>query len=184
VDEISTKEEVEAARTISQRGVRLVATVHGVTLPELINCNERSMLVGGQHSVTLGEAAAAKRADKRKTVSKRLREPVFTEALELHAREKWFYHPSVVSAVDSYMEGEPCDAEELTPGKATAVAAVPRDGGFDYCLECGLGDPCAQHRAEPSARAGGYMQRSGACHSCGQPGHFSRNCTWRGGGFS
>lgn len=29
VDEISTLQEVEAARTISQRGVRLIATIHG-----------------------------------------------------------------------------------------------------------------------------------------------------------
>ena len=29
VDEISTPDEVEAARTITQRGVRLIATIHG-----------------------------------------------------------------------------------------------------------------------------------------------------------
>jgi len=53
VDEISTPQEVEAARTIAQRGVQLIATVHGRTLPELIMCKERGNLVGGIASVTL-----------------------------------------------------------------------------------------------------------------------------------
>ncbi len=35
-DEISTSEEVEAVRSIAQRGVRIIATVHGSTLPELV----------------------------------------------------------------------------------------------------------------------------------------------------
>jgi stage III sporulation protein SpoIIIAA len=38
VDEISTLLEVQAARTIAQRGVMLIATVHGITLPELMHC--------------------------------------------------------------------------------------------------------------------------------------------------
>ena len=53
VDEISTPQEVEAARTISQRGVQLIATVHGRTLPEVIMCKERGSLLGGMASVTL-----------------------------------------------------------------------------------------------------------------------------------
>ena len=42
VDEISTEQEAEAARTISQRGVQLIATVHGQSIAELINDKERS----------------------------------------------------------------------------------------------------------------------------------------------
>ena len=71
VDEISTPEEVEAARTISQRGVVLIASIHASTLPELVNCKERGYLVGGQHTITLTDAAASQRSDKRKSVSKR-----------------------------------------------------------------------------------------------------------------
>ena len=52
-DEISTSEEVECVRSISQRGVCLIATVHGSTLPELVNDGERRNLVGGQSNVTL-----------------------------------------------------------------------------------------------------------------------------------
>ena len=66
----------------------LIATIHASTLPELVNCKERGALVGGQHTVTLADAAAAQRADKRKSVQKRLREPVFAAALELHERER------------------------------------------------------------------------------------------------
>ena len=133
VDEISTLQEVEAARTIAQRGVQLIATVHGRTLPELIMCKERGNLVGGIASVTLSGHEAERRFDKRKQVQKRAREPVFTAALELHSRNKWIFHKNVKDAVDAYVEGEPSDAQMLMPGKAVAVAAIPGEGIFEYC---------------------------------------------------
>jgi len=147
VDEISTPQEVEAARTISQRGVQLIATVHGRTLPEVMTCKERGNLVGGVASVTLSGSEAERRYDKRKQVLKRAREPVFTAALELRSRSDWIYHPSIKEAVDGYLEGEPVDAQQLTPGKSTAIAAIPGEGIFEYCAACGgMAGTCPDHR--------------------------------------
>ena len=146
VDEISTPQEVEAARTIAQRGVQLIATVHGRTLPELIMCKERGNLVGGMASVTLSGHEAERRFDKRKQVQKRAREPIFTAALELHSRSRWIFHPNVKDAVDSYVEGEPSDAQMLTPGKAISVASIPGEGIFEYCIACGHGATCSLHK--------------------------------------
>jgi stage III sporulation protein SpoIIIAA len=145
VDEISTPAEVQAARTIAQRGVMLIATVHGRTLPELINCKERGLLMGGVASVTLSGQEAERRFDKRKQVQKRAQEPVFSAALELHGRSKWIYHASIKDAADAYFEGEPCNAQELQPGRAIAVAAIPGEGEFEYCRACGLGRTCSVH---------------------------------------
>eukprot|EP00567_Pseudictyota_dubia_P014367 CAMPEP_0197444422 /NCGR_PEP_ID=MMETSP1175-20131217/9910_1 /TAXON_ID=1003142 /ORGANISM="Triceratium dubium, Strain CCMP147" /LENGTH=503 /DNA_ID=CAMNT_0042975203 /DNA_START=281 /DNA_END=1792 /DNA_ORIENTATION=+ len=146
VDEISTPQEVEAARTISQRGVQLIATVHGRTLPELIMCKERGNLVGGMASVTLSGIEAERRFDKRKQVQKRARDPVFTAALELHSRSNWIYHKNVKDVVDSYFEGQPVDAQLLVPGKAVAVAAIPGEGTFEYCVACGVNGTCSSHK--------------------------------------
>ena len=72
VDEITNKRQAEAARTISQRGVAIVATVHGAGLPSIINDPERRELVGGVTSgVLLSDSAARERADKKKAVEKR-----------------------------------------------------------------------------------------------------------------
>ena len=146
VDEISTIQEVDAAKTIGQRGVQLIATVHGNTLPELVNCKERGVLLGGCSTVTLSGREAERRYDKRKQVMKRGKEPVFHAAIELHSREKWVYHPNIRVAVDAYLEGEPCDAQQLEPGRATACASIPGEGSFQYCTECGNGT-CAKHSA-------------------------------------
>lgn len=55
IDEIGTEAECQAARTIAQRGVQLVATAHGNELQNLIKNPALSDLVGGIQSVTLGE---------------------------------------------------------------------------------------------------------------------------------
>ena len=47
--------------------------------------------------------------------------------------------------MDSYVEGEPCDAQMLTPGKAVAVASIPGEGIFDYCVACGHGKTFTKH---------------------------------------
>mmetsp|Transcript_34282 Transcript_34282/g.90551 ORF Transcript_34282/g.90551 Transcript_34282/m.90551 type:complete len:308 (-) Transcript_34282:822-1745(-) len=142
----STMEEVEAARSMAQRGVALVATVHGETLPELVNDSERRNLVGGQTHITLTDTSAEKRPDKRKNPAVRLREPVFVAALELHERERWIYHPSVRDAIDAYYAGEPVQCKLLEPGRTVAAMAIPARDAFIYCLDCGrLNTLCPQH---------------------------------------
>ena len=161
VDEISTPQEVEAARTISQRGVQLIATVHGRTLPEIMTCKERGNLVGGVASVTLSGFEAERRYDKRKQVQKRAREPVFTAALELRSRTEWIFHPSIKEAVDCYLDGEPVDAQQLIPGKSMAIAAIPGEGIFDYCSACGgMAGTCPDHRGGHAASASDHRASS------------------------
>ena len=95
VDGISNEREVRAAQTIAQRGVILIATIHGRTIPELIKYRERGPLVGVCTTVTLSGQEAERRPDKSKQVLKRSQEPVFDAALELHSRTTWM-RPSLV----------------------------------------------------------------------------------------
>lgn len=138
VDEISSKDEVDAAKTISQRGVQLIATVHGTTLPEVLHCRERGELVGGCSVVTLSGKQAERRHDKRKQVLKRGKEPIFHAAIELHSRTRWIYHPKIKEAVDAYLEGDTCEAQQLEPGRAIACTSIPSDGSFEYSTERNL----------------------------------------------
>lgn len=70
VDDVSTPQEVEAAKAIARRGVQLIASVHGRTLPEIVLCRERGSLVGGCATVTLSGMEAERRFDKRTRVKK------------------------------------------------------------------------------------------------------------------
>lgn len=130
VDEISTEQEAEAARTISQRGVQLIATVHGRSIAELINDKERSGLLGGVTSVTLAKTEV--RADGQKQVMMRKYAPLFDIVLELRTRDEWYVHKNVAETVDAYLRREGFPVLRTTPGKAEPVTAVPTDGGFDY----------------------------------------------------
>ena len=47
IDEIGTEAECQAARTIAQRGVQLVATAHGNALENVIKNPALNLLVGG-----------------------------------------------------------------------------------------------------------------------------------------
>jgi hypothetical protein len=138
VDEISSESEVFAANTIAQRGVQLIATIHGTTLPEILHCRQRGILLGGTKSVTISGREAERRHDKQKQVLKRAKEPIFHAAIELHSRTRWIYHPLIKEAVDTYLEGETCDAQQLEPGRAIACMSIPADGCFEYSTDCNL----------------------------------------------
>ena len=64
VDEIGTEAETDAARTIAERGVQLIATAHGHSLQNLINNPTLSDLIGGVHAVILGDEEAKFRGTK------------------------------------------------------------------------------------------------------------------------
>ena len=105
IDEIGTELEAQAARTIAERGVMLVATAHGNAIENLIKNPTLSDLVGGIQSVTLGDEEARRRRTQ-KTVLERAAEPTFTLAVEMHSRHRWLVHRDVARTVDLLLRGQ------------------------------------------------------------------------------
>ena len=105
IDEIGTELEAQAARTIAERGVMLVATAHGNALANLIKNPTLSDLVGGIQSVTLGDEEARRRRSQ-KTVLERAAEPTFPVAVEMHSRHRWSVHTDVALTVDQLLRGQ------------------------------------------------------------------------------
>ena len=80
VDEIGTELEALAARTIAERGVKLVGTAHGNSLESLIKNPTLTDLIGGIQYVTLSDDEARRRGTQ-KTVLERKALPAFQVAL-------------------------------------------------------------------------------------------------------
>ncbi len=110
IDEIGREEEVRAARTIAERGVRLVATAHGHTLQNLLFNPTLSDLVGGINVVTLSDEEARRRRTP-KTVMERKGQPTFKVLIEIKSRTEFVIHRDVGKSVDSLLRGIPPQVE-------------------------------------------------------------------------
>ena len=115
IDEIGTELEAQAARTIAERGVTLVATAHGNALSNLLKNPTLSDLVGGIESVTLGDEEARRRRTQ-KTVQERAAEPTFPLAVEMHSRSLWLVHRDVAATVDLLLRGQLARPEQRQLG--------------------------------------------------------------------
>ncbi len=110
VDEIGTEAEAQAARTIAERGVMLIATAHGNSLENLIKNPVLSDLVGGIASVTLGDDEAKRRATQ-KTVLEREKQPTFDMVIEIIDRNTLAVYKNTAEAVDYILRGWPIRPE-------------------------------------------------------------------------
>ncbi len=127
VDEIGTEDEAQAARTIAERGVMLIATAHGNTLENLIKNPTLSDLVGGIQSVTLGDDEA-KRRSSQKTVLEREKQPTFDIVIEILDRNTLAVYKDCAEAVDYILRGWPIKPEIRKVDKTyefTASAPIP-----------------------------------------------------------
>lgn len=105
VDEISTELESLAARTIAERGVKLIGTTHGNSLENLIKNPTLSDLIGGIHYVTLSDEEARRRGTQ-KTVLERKSFSAFYFAIELSEKHIWTIHENVENSVDRLLRKE------------------------------------------------------------------------------
>lgn len=105
VDEIGTTAEALAARTIAERGVRLIGTAHGNTLENLVRNPTLSDLVGGVQAVTLGDDEARNRGTQ-KTISERKAPPTFDAVVEIVDYEEMIVHMDTLQAVDRLLRGQ------------------------------------------------------------------------------
>ena len=113
VDEIGTALDANAARTIAERGVQLVATAHGNTLENLVANPTLSDLIGGIHTVTLGDTEAYRRRTQ-KTVQERTSAPTFDILVEIQGWNRVSIHPNVAETVDQFLRGFPVKTETRT----------------------------------------------------------------------
>jgi len=104
IDEIGTEAEALAARTIAERGVQLIATVHGNTLENLMNNPTLADLIGGIQPVTLSDEEARRRGTQ-KTVLERKAPPSFDILIEIQDKDRFALHHNVASVVDSILRG-------------------------------------------------------------------------------
>jgi|TARA_B110000116_G_scaffold174631_1_gene151082 stage III sporulation protein SpoIIIAA len=138
IDEMSTTEESDAARTIAERGVQLVATAHGNTLENLIFNPTLSDLVGGIQSVTLGDQEAKFRGTQ-KTIQERKSWPTFDIVVEIKSWNEIDVHDNVAEVVDQWLRGYAIYPEsrvtdengELVKSKDTVRQNQQQNGSWD-----------------------------------------------------
>lgn len=123
IDEIGRPKEVQAARTVKQRGVRMIASAHG-DLRRLLKNKDLSGLVGGIESVTMGDDMAREEAKRKqqlaakeqgenrsfsvsKTKVQRGGEPTFEVIIEVRrgSRHEWRVVADSAKAVDRILDG-------------------------------------------------------------------------------
>ena len=110
IDEIGTELEAQAARTIAERGVQLVATAHGNTLANLMLNPTLVDLIGGIQTVTLSDEEARRRGT-RKSVLERKAPPTFEALVEIQSFTRVAVHSDLDSTVDALLRGETVAAE-------------------------------------------------------------------------
>lgn len=104
VDEIGNREDVNAVRTIAERGVQLFGTAHGITINNIIDNPVLAELVGGIQTVTLSDSQALSRGCK-KSILERKHNPTFDVIVELIDFDTVAIYSDVKSAVDDILEG-------------------------------------------------------------------------------
>ena len=124
IDEISNLPDVQAARTIAERGVQLIATAHGKTLQNIIDNPMLSDLVGGVQTVTISDDEA-RRQDCRKSKLDRKHAPTFDIVVEIVSFNNVKIHMDTALAVDSMLTGATAlPVTKLLEGSVVTRSAV------------------------------------------------------------
>lgn len=110
IDEIGTRAEAGAARSISQRGIQLIATAHGRVVADLVRSNDMNELVGGKNTVILSTMVARERNCAQTQVERR-GTASFSVAVEMVGSEHWVLHHNVNRTVDAILSSKPYEVE-------------------------------------------------------------------------
>jgi nucleoside-triphosphatase THEP1 len=145
IDEIGTSQEALAARTIAERGVQLIATVHGNTLENLMINPTLSDLVGGIQPVTLSDEEARRRGTQ-KTVLERKAPPTFDVLIEIQDKDRLAIHHDVAEAVDLMLRG-------FLPGIETRERSVGGQVAITQAMSKEDGRSALERRSSESRQA-------------------------------
>jgi stage III sporulation protein SpoIIIAA len=153
IDEIGTELEAQAARTIAERGVQLIATAHGRSLDNLLVNPTLNDLLGGIQTVTLGDEEARRRGSQ-KSVQERKAPPTFDVLVEIQERQQLVVHTPLDEVVDLALRGlfKPPQLRVRRPDGSVLTQIEPvRANGKDRGGRRGAPRPPAAPRRRGSA---------------------------------
>lgn len=125
VDELVSAEEAQAAWSISQRGVRLVATCHGESLEGLLQNQSLKLLVGGTAQAFLSNEERRLRHKQKKTVLERPYSSPFDFVVEIVERNRAFVYTDVNRAVDLVLDDKKPKRNAAVGGYACLTDDLP-----------------------------------------------------------
>jgi stage III sporulation protein SpoIIIAA len=111
IDEIGSAHEVSAARDVAQRGVQLIATVHGTTLSDVSNSPVLVKLLGDIHSVILSGKETEERKSSSKSTRERMGTSCFDVLVEIHKPGCLVVVSDTDTAVDNLLMKRPYEVE-------------------------------------------------------------------------
>jgi len=177
VDEIGTEAEAQAARTIAERGVQLIATAHGNTLDNLLINPTLCDLIGGIQAVTLSDEEARRRGTQ-KTVLERKAPPTFDVLIEIQDKDRLAIHHDVATVVDRMLRGIPPHPEIRVRGESGEIQVLaPSPESPDLSAAAAPRDrsPRAPLKIFPYAVSRDKLRR--AIEELGVPAHIASHVT-------
>ena len=103
IDEIRDAKEVQAAKTIANQGVVLLATAHGNCLKELVHNPTLNPLIGSVEPVAIGDFKMREMNARSKFIEQRKEDPAFKLVIEISEMGKWHIHEDVARSVDDIL---------------------------------------------------------------------------------
>ncbi|CUG91513.1 Hypothetical protein, putative [Bodo saltans] len=125
IDEIGTAAEAEAAWSMSQRGIKLVATCHGENLSQLLQNRELNTLVGGVSQAFLSNEERRLRNKVKKTILERPHASPFHRVVELVKRNVGFVYRDVNQAVDLILNDQDASKQTSICGEISLLEPLP-----------------------------------------------------------
>ena len=131
VDEVSTRNELMAIKTLTKKGVRVIATMLGTNLEGLIKNPKLFDAIGGIQTVSFDETERDENVDVYRVPEfKRLNEPIFDSLIEIMNVNMFYVYEDVKSGVDGILQNSPIEPDFRTTGKNNMVDERYKNSDF------------------------------------------------------
>lgn len=111
IDEIGNEMEVLACQDISQRGVQMIATVHGKSIYSLMSNPIISKVLGSIHTVILSSREVLEKNLESKTIRERMNDSSFDILIEIIKPGVILIIQNINQAVDNILSNQPIDIQ-------------------------------------------------------------------------
>ena len=112
VDELTTKQELDTVKTLTQKGIKVVSSMLGTNLDALLKNPTLFWAVGGVKAINFTEQEQNNNIDLlKKTTYERVYEPIFQNLIEIINVNTFFVYKDTKAAVDGTLAHSPINPE-------------------------------------------------------------------------